>query len=115
MKKLLHLSFLVLILMSCNNTSSLTGTIWTLSNNEGKATLTFSDSTYIAKIYHDGIEEQKEYSYTIIGDTIHLPSSGSTSFKGIIKENNLIIYQSELIELPDTSYINTYELIYTKQ
>lgn len=86
-----------------------------LSEDGSKTTLTFSDSTYIAKVYRDGIEEQKEYPYTLIGDTIYLPTIGSNSFKGIIRENNLIIYQNTLIELPDTTFINTSELIYKKQ
>ena len=107
--------FLVLILISCNNTSSLVDTTWILSDNGSKATLIFSDSTYIAKINHNGLEEQKEYPYTIKGDTIYLPVTGSNSFKGVIKESSLIIYQTELIELPDTSYVNTHELIYKKQ
>lgn len=115
MKNILHLSFFILILISCSNTSTLRGTIWELSDNESKSTLTFSDSTYIAKIYHDEIEDQKEYSYTMIEDTIYFPASGSNSLKGVIKDNNLIIYQNELIELPDTSFIDTHELIYKKQ
>lgn len=103
------------MLISCNNTASLKGTSWMFSTKEGNSILVFSDSTYIAKITHNREEDKKEYPYIIIEDTIYLNKSGRSTLKGVIKGNELIIYQSELIELPDTSFTNIYQLIYKKQ
>lgn len=103
------------MLISCNNIASLKGTSWMYSTKEGNSILEFSDSTYVTKIVHNGEAEQREFPYTVIGDTIYFPASGSITLKGVIKGDELIIHQSELIELRDTSFTNTYQLVYKKQ
>lgn len=115
MKKVLYSLLIMQMLISCNNTACLEGTSWTFSDKEGNSILMFSDSTYKAKITHSGDEIINEYPYTIIEDTIYLNNIGSTTLKGVIKGDELIIYQSEQIELPDTFLTNLYQLIYKKQ
>lgn len=115
MTKIIYIIALITTLAGCGSKESLKGTIWKLSIKEGSNTLIFSDSTYIAKISHNEKEEQKEFPYSIIGDTIYFPTFGSTTSKGVIKGNELNIYKNELIELQDTFFTNTYQLIYKKQ
>lgn len=115
MTKIIYIIVLITTFIGCSIKEPLKGTTWVLSVKGGSNTLTFSDSTCIAKISHNKKEEQKEFPYSIISDTIYLPTFGSTTSKGVIKGDELIIYQSELIELPDTFFTNTYQLIYKKQ